>query len=189
MIPKHNTRIPKMAGMGGCYCGRRGLPPEAIEIMYQDYLRLGSLAKVGKLHGRTRQNMWDIFARRNKQLNRRNFQPQVEYAGMRFTAQKTSGKHRYLRDTGRRTKTVYLHHVVWEQHHGPIPPGHKLAFRDGDHTNCDISNLELLTNSEQVKKYASKGQNQFTKVADANLRTLVGNFTSGKRTLATAIKI
>lgn len=172
-IAKMGTCVPKMAGMGGCYCGRRGLPAAAIAQMYADYLRLGSLSKVADLHGRTRQAMFDIFKRRGLKLNSRNFLPAIDYQGRKYTSQKTCGRHRYLRDTVSRTKMMYLHHVVWVENNGPIPPGHKVAFKDGNHLNIDIDNLELLTNSEQVRKYASKGQNQFTKQAPARLAALL----------------
>ena len=185
--------VPSMRGMGASYCGRKGMPREWIDQMYADYLRLGSLAKAGELHGRTRQNMFDIFKRRGLKLNPRNFQAVVEYKGRRYTCQKTGGRHRYLRDTkAGRTKadkrTVYLHHVIWEEHNGPIPPRHKLAFKDGNHLNCDISNLELLTNSDQVRKYACKGQNQFTVVARDRLDLLIKNFETGEVTLAVELK-
>jgi hypothetical protein len=31
--------------------------------------------------------------------------------------------------------------LVWEQHHGPVPPGHNVIFLDGDKNNFGISNL------------------------------------------------
>jgi hypothetical protein len=37
-----------------------------------------------------------------------------------------------------------LHHVVWEQAHGPIPPEHLVTFRDGNRANVVIENLELV---------------------------------------------
>jgi hypothetical protein len=38
---------------------------------------------------------------------------------------------------------------VWEAAHGPIPPGHIVIFLDGDKTNCDLSNLRLVTQAEK----------------------------------------
>ena len=53
-----------------------------------------------------------------------------------------------------------LHRAVWEEHNGPIPEGMIVTFKDGDHMNCDISNLMLITkaqNSVMTKKgYRSK---------------------------------
>ena len=40
------------------------------------------------------------------------------------------------------------HCVVWEQHHGEIPEGCVVAFIDGDKTNLNINNLELITRHE-----------------------------------------
>ena len=36
------------------------------------------------------------------------------------------------------------HHVIWEQHNGPIPEKHVVCFRDGDKTNLNIDNLILV---------------------------------------------
>jgi hypothetical protein len=41
-----------------------------------------------------------------------------------------------------------VHHLLWEKHHGPIPRGHAVAFRDGDRANISIKNLELITRGE-----------------------------------------
>jgi hypothetical protein len=46
---------------------------------------------------------------------------------------------------GKHTETYrFVHHLVWELHHGPIPPKHLVRFRDGDRHNTDPANLELL---------------------------------------------
>lgn len=38
-----------------------------------------------------------------------------------------------------------MHRVVWEQHHGVIPPKHIVKFKDGNTMNWDISNLEMIS--------------------------------------------
>lgn len=38
--------------------------------------------------------------------------------------------------------------LVYEQHHGPIPPGYNVLFADGDKSNFDINNLVLVSNAE-----------------------------------------
>lgn len=38
-----------------------------------------------------------------------------------------------------------MHRVVWEQHHGLIPPKHVVKFKDGNTMNWDISNLEMIS--------------------------------------------
>jgi hypothetical protein len=45
-----------------------------------------------------------------------------------------------------------LHWQAWREHKGPIPPGHKVVFRDGDRSHCEIGNLELVTNGEMMRR-------------------------------------
>ena len=42
------------------------------------------------------------------------------------------------------------HHWLWEQTHGPIPPGQMVTFLDGDIQNIDIRNLALISRKEQM---------------------------------------
>lgn len=51
-------------------------------------------------------------------------------------------------DTSRRW--VGIHRLVWEEHHGPIPAGHKVIYIDGDYDNLSIDNLALVSNREHV---------------------------------------
>jgi hypothetical protein len=46
----------------------------------------------------------------------------------------------------------WTHRRSWEAAHGPIPKGFLLVFKDGDHTNCNIGNLELITRSELMRR-------------------------------------
>ena len=45
-----------------------------------------------------------------------------------------------------------LHRVVWEYHNGKIPKGHNVIFKDGNTMNCNIENLELVSNAENMKR-------------------------------------
>lgn len=48
-------------------------------------------------------------------------------------------------------RTWRLKHILeWEKHHGPVPDDHKIWFIDNDRTNCDISNLMLVTTAEHA---------------------------------------
>lgn len=40
------------------------------------------------------------------------------------------------------------HHILWEEAHGPIPPGHIVAFKDGNTENVVLENLELMSKAE-----------------------------------------
>ena len=42
----------------------------------------------------------------------------------------------------------FLHRAVWEEHHGPIPEGMVVTFKDSNPENCSIENLMLITRGE-----------------------------------------
>lgn len=46
--------------------------------------------------------------------------------------------------TGAATRPVHKHRYLWEKQNGPIPDGHVLKYLDGDKTNTDPSNWELI---------------------------------------------
>lgn len=46
---------------------------------------------------------------------------------------------------------LYNRHL-WEQHHGPIPPSHIVAFKDGNRANCAIENLELISRADNARR-------------------------------------
>jgi hypothetical protein len=45
-----------------------------------------------------------------------------------------------------------LHLVLWEDAHGPLPPGHCLVFRDRDKWNVCLANLELVTRADNMRR-------------------------------------
>ncbi len=51
-----------------------------------------------------------------------------------------------------RRNWVFVHRALWEEHHGPIPRGHAVVFRNGDITDIRIENLELVTNQELMRR-------------------------------------
>lgn len=44
----------------------------------------------------------------------------------------------------------FLHRAIWREHYGPIPDDMMIIFRDGDRMNCDISNLAMISKSENA---------------------------------------
>jgi len=64
--------------------------------------------------------------------------------------------------TGAATRYKAKHIVNWEMENGPVPEGMNVTFIDGDKLNCDISNLELLTKGESLRR----NQLNFSKVPD-----------------------
>lgn len=50
-----------------------------------------------------------------------------------------------------RERFEFVHRKVWEEHNGPIPEGKMVSFLDGDKDNCDIDNLVLIDNKENLE--------------------------------------
>ena len=46
------------------------------------------------------------------------------------------------------------HRWLWEQIYGPIPPGHIIYFKDGNHLNVTISNLGMMTKARNAVRNA-----------------------------------
>lgn len=46
-----------------------------------------------------------------------------------------------------------LHHLVWETHHGPLPDGYRVTFRDGNPDHVDPANLELVAARDWIMRY------------------------------------
>lgn len=50
----------------------------------------------------------------------------------------------------RRWRAVHL--IEWEKVNGPIPNGYALVFKDGDKKNIQLSNLELISRADLMKR-------------------------------------
>lgn len=59
-------------------------------------------------------------------------------------------------DGTQRERFEFVHRRVWEEHNGPIPEGKMVSFLDGDKDNCDIENLILIDNAENLEMNRSK---------------------------------
>lgn len=47
-------------------------------------------------------------------------------------------------------KFELLHRFIWIQHNGPIPPGHIVAFKNGNTSDFRLENLELITREQNM---------------------------------------
>ncbi len=45
-----------------------------------------------------------------------------------------------------------VHLLVWEEVNGPLPPGHAVAFKDGNKRNISTDNLELISRSDLMRR-------------------------------------
>lgn len=46
----------------------------------------------------------------------------------------------------------FVHILVWEKKHGPVPPAHAIAFRNGDKSDIRLANLELVSRREMLRR-------------------------------------
>jgi len=78
-------------------------------------------------------------------VNRRDFGEERLTDGYRLVKVDTTNPY-----TGHRGWWRHKQVVVWEQLHGPVPPGMVVAFKDGNRAHCDIENLELRSRGEHL---------------------------------------
>jgi hypothetical protein len=52
----------------------------------------------------------------------------------------------------RQRRWVAVHRLVWEEANGPIPAGHKLAFRNGNKRDIQLDNLECVSDAEWMRR-------------------------------------
>lgn len=66
----------------------------------------------------------------------------------------------------------FKHTIEWEQHNGPVPDNHTIAFVDGDGKNCRIDNLMLVTRREAaiMNRWYSKTPREYKPVSLALAR-------------------
>jgi len=161
--------------------GRNGMPEHIVTEMYEDYRRLHSLSACAKLHGRTRQAMFELFKSHGLPRYPKTFKPFIIRKGIKYTPHKDG----YMRATcGHR---LNLHHVIWIERRGPIPPGFQVSFVDRDKMNFRIRNLVCRPISEISSMHAT-GANNATRTAGARLGLLMKNFRTGKTSLTASIK-
>lgn len=43
------------------------------------------------------------------------------------------------------------HRIVWEQYNGPVPQGYIIRFRDGNRSNIELDNLELVSRENNMR--------------------------------------
>lgn len=46
----------------------------------------------------------------------------------------------------------YLHRYIWELTNGTIPKGYNIVFKDRNTLNCNIGNLELVSNADLLRR-------------------------------------
>jgi len=62
---------------------------------------------------------------------------------------KTGARHKAPND-----RWEYVHRLIWEHWNGPLPDQRvaRIWWKDGDHSNCSLSNLELVSGPQHVAR-------------------------------------
>lgn len=129
-----------------------------IAAMYGAYKDGMSLSAIARIYRITRQAVYSTFHSRGYPLRSKERKGLTRKFGISFTLD-GRGVLRGTKDGNR----VYLHRLVWERAHGPLPSAHVLTFKDGVKTNVTIENLELVPMSGMAHRFNPEGHNQFTK--------------------------
>ena len=62
-----------------------------------------------------------------------------------------------------------VHRIVWEEAHGPIPPGMMVGFKDGNKDNFELSNLFIMTKAENIEMNRRGKKSSVPEVTEARL--------------------
>ena len=71
--------------------------------------------------------------------------------GIRFSMDPRSGYFQGHAPKGHSKKTLFLHRYMWERSNGRIPRGYQIHHKDGDRSNNELANLQLMTVKEHQK--------------------------------------
>lgn len=52
----------------------------------------------------------------------------------------------------RQSRWRAVHLLLWEEANGRVPPGHAVAFRDGDKRNLNLDNLHLVSRADLMRR-------------------------------------
>jgi hypothetical protein len=95
-----------------------------------------------------------------------------------------TGKKPYVWEKVAEPDVWRMKHVVeWEKANGPVPDGMIVIFADGDTLNTDISNLVLISRSQNavMNRWNIKGHDREHMEAAANVATLKSQIAKQKR--------
>ena len=74
------------------------------------------------------------------------------YNGAIVLRERTRKNGNYLFIRIKKMKWLLLHNYLWIKYRGPIPKGKVVRFKDGNHRNCKLKNLELITRAENLER-------------------------------------
>jgi len=89
---------------------------------------------------------------------------------------------RKISETGiQRERFEFVHRATWEKHNGPIPEGKVVSFLDGNKDNCNIENLVLLDNDENLELNRSRLRFENSELTKVGVTIAKLKVTAGRR--------
>jgi len=135
-----SARVTKFTGMAiKGRIGRKGTPRHVLDAMYAEYQAGSSLADVGRVWGRTRQSIYEVFTRAGLPMRAKKLKEKIVWHGENFSPNRNGYYESTVRDG------ILLHHLIYEGRTGrKIPEGWQVGFIDGDKANFAATNLICL---------------------------------------------
>ncbi len=93
----------------------------------------------------------------------------VIYKNRLFFWSKSSGPAYFIGPWSPRTGRPPLHHIIWEEHNGPVPAGHAVRHADGNRNNFHPANLVLATRNDVCRENQAKSLLRKSRAATALL--------------------
>lgn len=136
---------------------RKDVTIKELRYILENYEKLGP-QKIADALGRSRVTVWKWANRHGLKYKgpslggfKQNNKLRERKAGDIYKSPKEgSGGCYYIKyEAGK--PPMRLHKYNWEKAHGPVPEGYVLRFKDGDRSNCDISNLECISKKDNLR--------------------------------------
>lgn len=131
---------------------------DLVAAMYAMYETGKSLEAIGKVYGRSRQAVYDVFRTRGYPLRTKQLRGLQVLDGIRFILYKNS----HLRGTRPDGRRVSMHHYVWEKHFDKIEPHEAVMHLDYNPQNNAPENLQKIPKRLMGHIFNSQGKNQYS---------------------------
>jgi hypothetical protein len=123
-------------------------PDDVIRTLHREYQKLGGVRPVAKKYGLQRTSVRNMFKRAKLPVVQPNAQPTITRNGIKYSLNPDG---QCWRRTTRGQQKHTLHRDIWEEKHGPIPPGMCVVARDGDNSQVRLENLFLLSKPDAMR--------------------------------------
>lgn len=120
------------------------IPPEIIEQRKQDSLLKPGLTPPNK----GKKLSPEAYAKLKPTMFKKGHVP----ANTMYDGHERQYEDGYVYVRVRQGKYVQKHHLIWKEHHGEIPEGHLISFKNGNKADFRIENLECISLQENMTR-------------------------------------